>query len=154
LFAAALAGRRGDQRKRVALLQEALARGGDTAEAEAGLAAVAARAADWSGTAAALRRALASGPPTYRHPFPAGVLHDPIAALALTGPTALAESVLAVAARAHPGWTTPYELRGAVALRDGRCEDAATQFLELAEFGIEVTDAPERLMRCRAGKTP
>jgi len=154
LFAAALAARRGDQRRRVALLQEALARGGDTAEAEAGLAAVAARAADWSGTAAALRRALASGPATYRHPFPAGLLHDPLVALALTGPTALADSVLAVAARAHPGWTTPYELRGAVALRDGRCEDAAGQFIELADFGIEVADAPERLMRCRAGKTP
>src|SRR6266704_4116728 len=38
LFAAALAARRGDQRRRAALLREALARGGDTAEADAGLA--------------------------------------------------------------------------------------------------------------------
>jgi len=151
LFAAALAARRGDQRRRAALLQEAIARGGDTAEAEAGLAAVAARAADWSGTAAALRRALTSGRGTYRHPFPAGMLHDPLAALALTGPPRLADSVLAAAARAHPGWTTPYELRAAVALREGRCDDAATQFLVLEEFGIEVTDAPDRLWHCRAG---
>src|SRR5437667_47130 len=149
LFAAALAARRGDQRRRAALLREALARGGDTAEAEAGLAAVAARDADWPGTAAALRRSLAIGRATYRHPFPAGMLHDPLAALALTGPIRLADSVLAAAGLAHPGWTTPYELRAAVALRDGRCEDAASQFLALAEFGIEVTDAPDRLMRCR-----
>src|SRR5438309_9616030 len=117
LFAAGLAARRGDQRRRAALLREALARGGDTAEAEAGLAAVAARDADWPGTAAALRRSLAIGRATYRHPFPAGMLHDPLAALALTGPTRLADSVLAAAGLAHPGWTTPYELRAAVALR-------------------------------------
>src|SRR6266516_903485 len=149
LFAAALAARRGDQRRRAALLREALARGGDTAEADAGLAAVAARDADWPGTAAALRRSLAIARATYRHPFPAGLLHDPLAALALTGPIRLADSVLAAAGLAHPGWTTPYELRAAIALRDGRCEDAASQFLALAEFGIEVADAPDRLMRCR-----
>src|SRR6266699_3779679 len=149
LFAAALAARRGDQRRRAALLREALARGGDTAEADAGLAAVAARDADWPGTAAALRRSLAVARATYRHPFPAGLLHDPLAALALTGPIRLADSVLAAAGLAHPGWTTPYELRAAIALRDGRCEDAASQFLALAEFGIEVADAPDRLMRCR-----
>src|SRR6266700_4443588 len=149
LFAAALAARRGDQRRRAALLREALARGGDTAEADAGLAAVAARDGDWPGTAAALRRSLAIARATYRHPFPAGLLHDPLAALALTGPIRLADSVLAAAGLAHPGWTTPYELRAAIALRDGRCEDAASQFLALAEFGIEVADAPDRLMRCR-----
>jgi hypothetical protein len=148
-FAAALAARRGDQRRRAALLQDALTRGGDTAEIEAGLAAVAARDADWTGTATAALRALVTGRATYRHPFPAGLLHDPLAALALTGPTRLADSVLAVAASSHPGWTTPYELRAAVALRDGRCEDAAAQFLALADFGIEVADAPDRLMRCR-----
>src|SRR5439155_1284289 len=49
LFAAALAARRGDQRRRAALLREALARGGDTAEAEAGLAALAQRLLDLSG---------------------------------------------------------------------------------------------------------
>jgi hypothetical protein len=79
------------------------------------------------------------------------VLHDPLAALALTGPPRLADSVLDGAARAHPGWTTPYELRAAVALREGRCDDAVTQFLTLAEFGIEVADAPDRLWHCRAG---
>jgi hypothetical protein len=80
------------------------------------------------------------------------LLHDPIAALAFTGPIRLADSVLAAAWLAHPGWTTPYDLRAAVALRDGRCEDAASQFLALADFGIEVSDAPDRLMSCRVSK--
>ncbi|HMH82401.1 MAG TPA: fused MFS/spermidine synthase [Gemmatimonadales bacterium] len=153
LFASALAGRRGDDRRRAALLREVVARGGDTAEAEAGLAALAARAGHWSEAVVALRLALAGGRATYRHPFPAATLHDPLVALALTGPPRLADSVLAVAARTHPGWTTVYELRGAAALRDGRCDDAAAQFLALADFGIEVADAPERLVRCRRGET-
>ena len=151
LFAAALAGRRGDQRARVALLREVVTRGGDTAEAEAGLAGAAAHAGDWRGTVTALRLALAGGPGSYRHPFPAGSLHDPLTGLALTGPPRLADSVLAVAAHAHPGWTTPYELRAAVALREGRCDDAVTQFQALTEFGIEVADAPDRLWHCRSG---
>jgi hypothetical protein len=47
-----------------------------------------------------------------------------------------------------------YEFRAVVALRDGRCADAATHFLTLAEFGIEPTDAADRLARCRAGDKP
>jgi spermidine synthase len=153
LFAAALAQRRGDTTRHTGLLREILARGGDSAEAEAGLAAVAARAGRWPEAAAGLFRALAIGRGTYRHPLPADAVRDALTPLALTGPPRLADSVLATAVRLHPGWATLYELRAAVALRDGRCPDAATQFLALDEFAIEPADAPERLQRCRRGET-
>src|SRR5256886_1243539 len=77
LFAAALAARRGDQRRRAALLREALARGGDTAETEDGLAPVTARRPGWTGTAAAFPRPPPLGRATSRHPVPPGMLPDP-----------------------------------------------------------------------------
>ncbi len=154
LFAAALAQHRGDTTRRTGLLRELLARGGDSAEAEAGLAAVAARAGRWPEAAAGLLRALAIGRGTYRHPLPADAVREALTPLALTGPPRLADSVLATAVRLHPGWATLYELRATVALRDGRCPDAATQFLTLDEFAIDPADAPERLQRCRRGETP
>jgi len=153
LFAAALAERRGDDRRRAELLRELLAHGGDSAEADAGLAALAARAGRWRETAARVLDALTIGVGTYRHPFPADVLRAALTPLALSGPAALADSTLAAAERARPGWATLYELRAAAQLRALRCEDAATQFLVLVEFGIEVADAPERLRRCRRGGT-
>ncbi len=153
LFAAGLAQHRGDTTRRTVLLREILARGGDSAEAEAGLAAVAARAGRWSEAAAGLFRALAIGRGTYRHPLPADAVREALTPLALTGPPRLADSVLATAVRLHPGWATLYELRATVALRDGRCPDAATQFLTLDEFAIDPADAPERLQRCRRGET-
>jgi len=153
LFAAALAERRGDDRRRAELLRELLAHGGDTAEADAGLAALAAQAGRWRETAARVLDVLTIGVGTYRHPFPADVLRAALTPLALSGPAALADSTLAAAERTRPGWATLYELRAAAQLRDLRCEDAATQFLVLVEFGIEVADAPERLRRCRRGGT-
>jgi spermidine synthase len=153
LFAAGLAQHRGDTTQRTVLLREILARGGDSAEAEAGLAAVAARAGRWSEAAAGLFRALAIGRGTYRHPLPADAVREALTPLALTGPPRLADSVLATAVRLHPGWATLYELRATVALRDGRCPDAATQFLTLDEFAIDPADAPDRLQRCRRGET-
>ena len=153
LFAAGLAQHRGDTTRRTVLLREILARGGDSAEAEAGLAAVAARAGRWSEAAAGLFRALAIGRGTYRHPLPADAVREALTPLALTGPPRLADSVLATAVRLHPGWATLYELRATVALRDGRCPDAATQFLTLDEFAIDPADAPDRLQRCRRGET-
>ena len=153
LFAAGLAQHRGDTTRRTVLLREILARGGDSAEAEAGLAAVAARAGRWSEVAAGLFRALAIGRGTYRHPLPADAVREALTPLALTGPPRLADSVLATAVRLHPGWATLYELRATVALRDGRCPDAATQFLTLDEFAIDPADAPDRLQRCRRGET-
>jgi spermidine synthase len=153
LFAAALAQHRGDTTRRAALLREILVRGGDSAEAEAGLAAIAARAGRWPEATTGLFRALAIGRGTYRHPLPADAVREALTPLALTGPSRLADSVLATAVRLHPGWATLYELRATVALRDGRCPDAAVQFLALDEFAIEPADASERLQRCRRGET-
>jgi thiamine biosynthesis lipoprotein ApbE len=39
-----------------------------------------------------------------------------------------------------------------VALRSGRCDVAAEQFVELWEFGIEPADVPRQLVRCRRGE--
>src|SRR2546430_12295638 len=108
LFAAALAGRRGDQRARVALIREVVARGGDTAEAEAGLAGAAAHAGDWRGTVTALRLALAGGPGSYRHPFPAGSLPDPLPGLPLPRPPPPPDRVPALAAHPPPRLSPPY----------------------------------------------
>lgn len=152
LFAAALAEHRGDARRWGALLTEVLARGGDTAVARAGLATLAARAERWDEVGQHLRAALALGRGSYRHPFPATPLRDALAQLALKGPVSLADSVLAIAIRARSGWAPLYELRAVVALRAGRCEDAAALFLELLDFGIEPADVPEQLMHCRRGE--
>jgi len=99
------------------------------------------------------RTALAIGVGTYRHPFPADGLRSALTPLAVSGPPALADSTLAAAVQARPGWATLYELRANAQLRGLRCEDAATQFLVLLQFGIEVADAPQRLQRCRQGET-
>jgi len=152
LFAAALAERRGDDRARAALLAEVLARGGDTATARAGLAALAARAERWDEAGYQLRGAFAAARGSYRHPFPATPLRDALARLTLKGPVPVADSVLAVAVRARPGWTPIYELRAVAALRAGRCADAADQFRELLDFGIEPADVREQLIRCRRGE--
>ena len=152
-FAAFLAQRRGDASRQRALLEEALARGGDTAEARAGLGALAARAGHWAEAATDARAALAAGRGTYRHPFPGDALRDALTRLALAGPPSLADSVLTAAVAARPGWATLYELRAVVALRDGRCDAAASQFLVLVDFGIERADAPDLLRRCHRGET-
>ena len=152
VFAAWLAGRRGSIARRRALLTEALSQG-DTAEAGSGLAALAARDGRWVEATAGVRAALRVGRGTYRHPFPADALRETLTALALAGPPALADSVISAALAARPGWATLYELRAVVALRDGHCDAAASAFLELADFGIEPVDAPERVLRCRRGET-
>ncbi|HZI21594.1 MAG TPA: fused MFS/spermidine synthase [Gemmatimonadales bacterium] len=153
LFAAALAARRGDTQRRAALLTEVLARGGDSLEAEAGLAALAARAARWDEVVARLRTVLVSVAGTYRHPLPADALRDALTLLAVSGPPRLADSVLAVATAAYPGWATLYELRAAADLRAGRCEAAAALVTQLLEFEIAPADAVARLARCSRGET-
>ncbi|HKW41730.1 MAG TPA: fused MFS/spermidine synthase, partial [Gemmatimonadales bacterium] len=154
LFAASLATRRGDEAGARALFTQALALGGDTSAADAGLAALAARAKRWDEGAAAARGALRVAHGTYRHPFPADLLRQTLTALALDGPPVLADSVLRAALVTRPGWATLYELRALVALRQGRCDDAASAFVELLEFGIERADAPEAIARCRRGEKP
>jgi len=149
LFAAALAQRRKDDRQCGALLSEVLARGGDTVTARAGLAALAAHAGRWDDVDKQLRAVLPMSRGTYRHPFPSTALRDALVPLALTGPIAVADSVLAIAVRVRSGWAMLYELRAVVALRAGRCDAAAAQFRELLSFGIEPADVQEQLRRCR-----
>ncbi|PYP38057.1 MAG: hypothetical protein DMD34_03350 [Gemmatimonadetes bacterium] len=154
LFAATLAERRKDDRRNAALLQEVVARGGDTALARAGLAAVAARAGRWQEASADLDDALARGRGTYRHPFPAGSLSQALGSLAREGPEHLADSMLAIAVRARPGWAALYQLRAVAALRGGRCDEAAAQFQTLEEFAIEPPDAPGSVLQCRSEGKP
>ncbi len=153
-FAAWLAGRRGNPAGSRALFTQALSRGGDTAQAAASLAALAARDGRWAEAGAWSRAAVRVGRGTYRHPFPVDALRETLTSLALRGPPALADSLLTAALAARPGWATLYELRAVVALRDGHCDSAAATFLELAAFGIEPADAPERVVRCQRGETP
>jgi hypothetical protein len=135
------------------LLEQALQLGGDTATASAGLAVLAARAGRWAEAAARARAALRVARGTYRHPFPADPLRETLTPLALDGPPALADSILVAALAARPGWATLYELRGLVALRAGRCNDAADAFIGLADFSIERADAPDAIARCRRGES-
>ena len=153
-FAGWLAGRHGNVAGSRALLTQALSRGSDTGQAAAGLAALAARDGRWAEAGAWTRAAVRVGRGTYRHPFPVDALRETLTSVALRAPPALADSLLAAALAARPGWATLYELRAVVALRDGRCDAAVAAFVELASFGIEPADAPERVERCRRGETP
>ena len=83
-------------------------------------------------------------------------LHDgeALTPLALDGPPALADSVLAQALETRPGWPSLYELKGVVAIRLGNCEEAAGRFLTLLDFGLERSDGPELVTRCRRGIRP
>ncbi len=153
-FAGWLAGRRGNVAGSRALLTQALSRGSDTGQAAAGLAALAARDGRWAEAGAWTRAAVRVGRGTYRHPFPVDALRETLTSVALRAPPALADSLLAAALAARPGWATLYELRAVVALRDGRCDAAVAAFVELASFGMEPADAPERVERCRRGETP
>jgi spermidine synthase len=152
VFAGSVAMRRGDRARAGALFARALPLGGDTAAASAGLAALAARAGRWVEAAAEARTAVRVARGTYRHPFPADPLREALTALALDGPAVLADSVIGAALVARRGWATLYELRGLVALREGRCTDAGEAFVELLDFSIERADAPEAIARCRRGQ--
>jgi spermidine synthase len=144
---------RRDQRQHArGLLAAALAAGADPAETRAALAAVAARERRWDEVAAHARVVLASPRNSLRHPFPRDLLVDALTRLALEGPPALAESLLVRAADARTGWARINELRAITALRSGRCADAVAQFLALLEFGIERTDGPGLVARCRRGE--
>ncbi|HYT04608.1 MAG TPA: fused MFS/spermidine synthase [Gemmatimonadales bacterium] len=151
VWGAFLAQQRGDTGRQRSLLLEVLARGGDTAEARAGLGVLAARAAHWTEAAADVRAALAVARSTYRHPLPTGALREALTRLALEAPPRLADSVLTTALSAHAGWATLYELRARVALREGRCDEAGEQFLTLLDFGIEVEQGPGLVSACRLG---
>ena len=105
---------------------------------------------------AEMRRALAAAPhpSTFRHPFPRDWLGEALTPLALDGPPTLADSVLTQAMETRPGWPSLYELKGVVAIRLGHCEEAAERFLTLLDFGLERSDGPELVTRCRRGIRP
>ena len=156
LLAGIVAAKR-DQRVRARrLLQGAVAAGAYPAEARAVLAALAARDQRWGEVGAEMRRALAAAPhpSTFRHPFPRDWLGEALTPLALDGPPALADSVLTQAMETRPGWPSLYELKGVVAIRLGHCEEAAERFLTLLDFGLERSDGPELVTRCRRGIRP
>jgi hypothetical protein len=141
--------RRGRARE---LLGAAVAAGSDTALADAALALVVAREQHWQQVGMYTRALLKVARNTLRHPFPRDWLGGALQLIALNGPPALADSLLAEVQEKRPGWATLYELRSVAALRLGRCEDAAQQLLTLVEFGIERADGPELLRRCRRGE--
>ena len=126
----------------------ALAAGGDTAQARAALALLAARDSLWGEAASNARGALAAARGTFRHAFPAQFLTEVLSRLAFDGPPAVADSVLEYAVARRPGTARYRELRAVSALRAGRCEEAATLFVELLEFGIERENAPALVREC------
>ncbi len=138
------------------LLRRALAAGADETEARAVLAVLAAREQRWGETGAELRRALAAAPrsSTFRRPYPRDWLGDALTPFALDGPAPLADTLLAQALDTRPGWAALYELEGVVAIRLGRCAEAAERFLTLLDFGMERPDGPELVARCRRGLGP
>ena len=153
LLSGLVALRRGQETRARALLGRALIAGADTAETVAALAFQDARARRWALAAAETRAALAAARGTLRHPYPRGWLGEALTLLALNGPAATADSLLAAAVAGRSGWYRIHELRAVAALRVGRCDVAAEQFLVLVEFGIEPGDAPAWLERCRRGET-
>ncbi len=68
---------------------------------------------------------------------------------AIDGPPAVAESLLATATARWDGWFLLHGLRAVSALRGGRCDVAAEQFLVLLDFGIERREAPALVSECR-----
>ena len=153
LLSGLVALRRGQEARARVLLGRALAAGADTAEALAGLAALDARARLWGVAAAETRAALAAARGTLRHPYPREWLSEALSLFTLNGPAATADSLLAAAVTGRSGWYKLHELRAVAALRVGRCDVAAEQFLLLIDFGIELADAPAWVERCRRGET-
>lgn len=147
-----LALRRGNTARASALFSGALAAGADTAEARAGLAAVAARERRWDRVEAEARAAFAAARASLRHPYPREGLSDALTPFALEGPRQAADMLLQEAVESRGGWVRFHELRAIAALRAGRCDVAVAQLLLLLEFGIERADGPALVTRCRRGE--
>ena len=152
LLSGLMALRRNQLPRARSLLTEAVVAGGDTAEALAALAVVAARDRRWSESAAHVAEALSHARDTFRHPFPRDLLGEALRALAFDGSPGVTDTLLARTLQARPGWATLYELRAVTALREGECDVAVSQFLTLLEFGIDRPDGPDLVSRCRRGE--
>jgi hypothetical protein len=132
-----------------ALLGRALAAGADTGRVFAALARLHARDSLWSQTIADVRASLRGVHNTFRSPFPRDLLLPTLSDLALRGPPAAVDSLLAEVVAARPGWARLYELRAVASLRAGACDAAADQFLTLLQFGLEREDGPGLVQQCR-----
>ena len=133
------------------LLLHALATGADTARARAGLAQLDARESLWPAAVREVWGVLAATRNTFRAALPRDLLAPALEQIALQAPPATADSVLAATVLVRPGWPKPYELRAVALLREGKCDEAARQFLTLEDFGLEREDGPELVARCRRG---
>src|SRR2546430_3582954 len=153
LLSGLVALRRRQEARARTLLGQALTAGADTAETLAGLGALEAGAGRWVWAAAETRAAVAAARGTLRHPYPREWLAEALTSFALNGPAATADSLLAAAVAGRGGWYRIHELRALAALRVGRCDVAAEQFLLLGDFGITPEDAPVWVERCRRGET-
>jgi hypothetical protein len=151
LLSGFLAAQRGQGQRARTLLVGALSAGADTAETSAALAALDARAGRWTESAARVRTAVRTARNTLRHPYPRNWLSAALTPLALKGPPWVADSVVAAASTGWDGWFRLHELRVVTALRTGRCDVAAAEFLVLLEFGIEPADGPALISQCRRG---
>jgi len=149
LLSGLVAAKRNQEVAARALLAGAFAAGADSAEAGAALAALDARHQRWAQAAAEARAVLLTARGTLRHPFPRDWLSDALTPFVLSGPTGTADSLLAVAVAARPGWYKLHELHAVAALRAGHCDTAADEFISLVDFGIELVDAPLWVERCR-----
>ena len=87
-----------------------------------------------------------------RHPYPREWLGDALTRFALEGPPGIADSLIRAAVTGRDGWSKLHEFLAVAALRAGRCEEAAQQFILLLEFGIERDDGPPLVARCRRGE--
>lgn len=132
-----------------ALLGRALAAGSDSGRVFAALARLHARDSLWSQTIADVRASLRGVHNTFRSPFPRDLLLPTLSDLALRGPPAAVDSLLAEVVAARPGWARLYELRAVASLRAGACDAAADQFLTLLQFGLEREDGPGLVQQCR-----
>lgn len=131
------------------LLDLALAAGADSGRVFAGLAQLEVRDTLWGRAITYVRASLAGNRNTFRSPFPRDLLTPTLTELALHGPAAAADSLLAEAISVRPGWARLYELRALTAIRAGACETAAEQFLTLLRFGLEREDGPGLVQLCR-----
>jgi predicted membrane-bound spermidine synthase len=144
-----IAAARRDAPRAEATLGRSLAAGGDTTQAQAALALMHAHARNWESAAQAVRGALAAARvSTFRHPFPFPTLGDALGAFAVDGPEAVADTLIEATLAVQPGWSRLHFLKASLALRVHRCDDAAEQFNELLDFGIDRPDWPGLLERC------
>lgn len=149
LLSGLVALRRNQTARARALLTRALAAGADTAETRAALAAVAARDKRWAEVAPHARAAFRTARGTLRHPYPREWLGDALTRVALEGPLSEADTLTGEALQSRPGWARFHELRAVAALRVGRCDEAAAQFVTLLDFGIVRDEGPALVAQCR-----